>query len=89
MQAKVKQMILDGEQKAKELEQQITYMQDEGHHQLQQNPLHIPVLTPATFQGLNYLDIQIPLAPQLQASPWPNNFRTGTYPKYNGSTDPA
>jgi hypothetical protein len=30
-----------------------------------------------------------PLAPQLQASPWPANFRADTYPKYNGSTDPA
>jgi hypothetical protein len=29
------------------------------------------------------------LAPQLQASPWPTNFRAGTYPKYNGSTGPA
>jgi hypothetical protein len=29
------------------------------------------------------------LAPQLQASPWLANFRAGTYPKYNGSTDPA
>jgi hypothetical protein len=29
------------------------------------------------------------LAPQLQASPWPTNFRAGTYPKYNGSTDPT
>jgi hypothetical protein len=46
-------------------------------------------MTPATFQGLNYLDERSPLAPQLQASPWPNNFREGTYPKYNGSTDLA
>jgi hypothetical protein len=22
-------------------------------------------------------------------SPWPVNFKAGTYPKYNGSTDPA
>jgi hypothetical protein len=29
------------------------------------------------------------LALQLQASSWPANFRAGTYPKYNGSTDPA
>jgi hypothetical protein len=35
MQAKVVQMILDEEQKAKELEQQIAHMQGEGHHQLQ------------------------------------------------------
>jgi hypothetical protein len=54
-----------------------------------ENPLHVPVLAPATFQGLNYLDERSPLAPQLQASPWPNNFRAGTYPKYNSSTDPT
>jgi hypothetical protein len=29
------------------------------------------------------------LSPHLQASPWPNNFRAGTYPMYNDSTDPA
>jgi hypothetical protein len=46
-------------------------------------------MTPATFQGINYLDERSPLAPQLEASPWPSNFRTGTYPRYNGSTDPA
>jgi hypothetical protein len=46
-------------------------------------------VAPTTFQGLNYLDERSPLAPQLQASPWPNNFRAGTYPKYNGSTNPA
>jgi hypothetical protein len=51
--------------------------------------LHIPVLAPAAFQGLNYLDERSPLVPQLQASPWPQNFRTGTYPKYNGSADPT
>jgi hypothetical protein len=89
MQAKVKQMILDEERKAKELEQQIADMQGEGRHQLQHNPLHIPVMTLATFQGINYLDERSPLAPQLQGSPWPSNFRAGTYPKYNGSTDPA
>jgi hypothetical protein len=43
----------------------------------------------AAFQGINYLDERSPLAPQLQASPWPANFRAGTYPKYNGSTNPA
>jgi hypothetical protein len=47
----------------------------------------IPHVT--TFQGINYIDERSPLAPQLQASPWPANFRAGTYPKYNGSTDPA
>jgi hypothetical protein len=51
----------------------------------------IPQCGPTTtaFQGINYLDERRPLAPQLQASPWPANFRAGTYPKYNGSTDPA
>jgi hypothetical protein len=43
----------------------------------------------AAFQGINYLDERSPLAPQLQVSPWPTNFRAGTYPKYNGSTDLA
>jgi hypothetical protein len=43
----------------------------------------------AAFQGVNYLDEQSPLAPHLQVSPWPANFRAGIYPKYNGSTDPA
>jgi hypothetical protein len=43
----------------------------------------------AAFQGINYLDERSPLAPQLQAWPWPANFRAGTYPKYNGSTDLA
>jgi hypothetical protein len=43
----------------------------------------------AAFQGINYLDERSPLAPQLQVSPWPANFRAGTYPKYNGNTDPA
>jgi hypothetical protein len=81
-------MILDEKQKSKELEQ-ILDMQGEGHYELQQNALHIPVMTPATFQGINYLDERSPLAPQLQASPWPSNFRTGTYPKYNGSTNPT
>jgi hypothetical protein len=43
----------------------------------------------APFQGINYLDERSPLAPHLQVTPWPANFRAGTYPKYNGSTDPA
>jgi hypothetical protein len=41
------------------------------------------------FQGVNYLDERSPLAPHLQVSPWPANFRAGTYPKYNDSTDPT
>jgi hypothetical protein len=49
MQAKVRQMILDEEQKARELEQQITDMQGEGHHQIQQNSPYIPITAPTTF----------------------------------------
>jgi hypothetical protein len=79
-------------------------MQREGQHDLQHGPplqqralvgdLFIPQHGPfaphaAAFQGINYLDERSPLAPQLQVSPWPTNFRAGTYPKYNGSTDPA
>jgi hypothetical protein len=103
-QAKVRQMIRDEEQKAQELEQEIALMQHEGQLGLQHGPplqqhaqiedLFIPQhghTTPhaAAFQGVNYLDERSPLAPHLQVSPWPANFRAGTYPKYNGSTDPA
>jgi hypothetical protein len=104
VQAKVRHMIRDKEQRARELEQEIALMQSEGHHDLQHGPplqqrapagdLFIPQCGPfiphaAAFQGINYLDERSPLAPQLQVSPWPANFRAGTYPKYNGSTDPA
>jgi hypothetical protein len=103
-QAKVCQMIRDKEQRAWELEQEITLMQSEGQHDLQHGPplqqrvpagdLFIPQRGPfiphaTAFQGINYLDEQSPLVPQLQTSPWPTNFRAGTYPKYNGSTDQA
>jgi hypothetical protein len=103
-QAKVRQMIRDKEQKAQELEQEIALMQREGQLSLQHGPplqqhaqiedLFIPEredTTPhaAAFQGVNYLDERSPLAPHLQVSPWPANFRAGTYPKYNGSTDAA
>jgi hypothetical protein len=102
-QAKVRQMIRDEEQKAQELEQEIVLMQSEGQLGLQQGPplqqrapfedLFIPQRGPiphaTAFQGVNYLDERSPLAPHLQVSPWPANFRAGTYPKYNGSTDPA
>jgi hypothetical protein len=79
-------------------------MQREGQHDLQHGPplqqrapvrdLFIPQRGPfiphaAAVQGINYLDERSPLAPQLQVSPWPTNFRAGTYPKYNGSTNPA
>jgi DNA-binding transcriptional MerR regulator len=104
VQAKVRQMIRDKEQKAQELEQEIALMQSEGQLGLQQGPplqqrapfedLFIPQRGPviphaATFQSVNYLDERSPLAPHLQVSPWPTTFREGTYPKYNGSTDPA
>jgi hypothetical protein len=56
MQAKFRQMILDEEQKAKELEQQIVDMQGEVPHHQQHNPLHIPAIALATCLGLNYLD---------------------------------
>jgi hypothetical protein len=103
-QAKVRQMIRDEEQRAQELEQEIALMQREGQLDLQHGPplqqrapfedLFIPQRGPAippttAFQGVNYLDERSPLAPHLQVSPWPTNFRAGTYPKYNGSTDPA
>jgi hypothetical protein len=103
-QAKVRQMIRDEEQRAQELEQEIALMQCEGQLGLQHDPplqqraqledLFIPqrghAIPHATaFQGINYLDERSPLAPHLQVSPWPANFRAGTYPKYNGTTDPA
>jgi hypothetical protein len=97
-------MIRGEEQRAWELEQEIALMQSEGQHSLYHGPplqqrvpagdLFIPqrrpfILHVTAFQGINYLDERSPLALQLQASPWPPNFRAGTYPKYNGSTDPA
>jgi hypothetical protein len=39
MQAKVQHMILDEEQRARELEQEITLMQGEGPYNLQRSPL--------------------------------------------------
>jgi serine phosphatase RsbU (regulator of sigma subunit) len=105
VQAKLRQMIRDEEQRAQELEQEIALLQREGQHDLQQHgpplqqrapveDLFVPhrgpfILHAAAFQGINYLDERSPLAPQLQVSPWPTNFRAGTYPKYNGSTDPT
>jgi hypothetical protein len=76
----------------------------EGHLGLQHGPplqqraqmedLHFPQRDhafphAAPFQGVNYLDERSPLPPHLQVTPWPANFRVGTYPKYNGSMDPA
>jgi hypothetical protein len=61
LQAKVKQMILEEEQKIRELEQQIAEMQGEDPYHQQQTPVlnlnpchpHIPTFVPAAFQGLN------------------------------------
>jgi hypothetical protein len=97
-------MIRDEEQRARELEQEITLMQSESQLYLQHGlpllqrvpagDLFVPQRRPfiphvMAFQGINYHDERSPLAPQLQASPWPANFRAGTYPKYNDNTDPA
>jgi hypothetical protein len=97
-------MIRDEEQRAQELEQEIALMQREGQHDQQHGPplqqctpigdLFIPQRGPiiphaTAFQGVNYLDERSPLAPHLQVSPWLVNFRAGTYPKYNVSTDPT
>jgi hypothetical protein len=43
MQAKVHQMIQDEEQRARELEQEITLIQGEGLYNLQRGPLAPPV----------------------------------------------
>jgi hypothetical protein len=97
-------MIQDEERRAQELDQEITLMQGEGQYNLQHGlplqqrvpvgDLFIPQSGPfiphdTAFQGINYLDERSPMALQLQASPWLANFRAGTYPKYNGSTDPV
>jgi hypothetical protein len=47
MQAKVRQMILDEEQKTQELEQEITLIQGEGPYNLQRAPLAAPGGLPA------------------------------------------
>jgi hypothetical protein len=80
-QAKVRQMIRDEEQKARELGQEIALMQNRGQHDLQHVPplqqrapardLFIPQRGPfishaAAFQGINYLD---------ERSPWLRNSK--------------
>jgi hypothetical protein len=80
-QAKVRQMIRDKEQRARELKQEIALMQSEGQHDLQHDPplqqrapardLFIPQRGPfiphaAAFQGINYLD---------ERSPWLRNSK--------------
>jgi hypothetical protein len=81
VQAKVRQMIRDEEQRARELEQEIALMQGEGQHNLQHGPplqqrvpagdLFIPQRGPfiphvTAFQGINYLD---------ERSPWLRNSK--------------
>jgi hypothetical protein len=51
MQAKVRQMILDEEQNARELEQEITIIQGEGPYNLQCGPLAAPVAFQQNIQG--------------------------------------
>jgi hypothetical protein len=51
MQAKVRQMILDDEQKAQELEQGITDIQSEGPYHLQRGPLVTPIAVQQNIQG--------------------------------------
>jgi hypothetical protein len=53
MQAKVRQMILDEEQKARELEQEIALIQGEGPYNLQRGPLAAPVAFQQNIQGGN------------------------------------
>jgi hypothetical protein len=82
-QDKVRKMIQDEEQRARELDQEIVLMQSKGQHNLQHGlplqqrvragDLFIPQRGPfiphvTAFQGINYLDERSPLAPQLQAS---------------------
>jgi hypothetical protein len=92
-QAKVWQMIRDEEQKAQELEHGLQHGPP-LQQRAQVEDLYFPqrghaIPNAAAFQGVNYLDERSPLAPHLQVTPWPANFRAGTYPKYNDSTDPA
>jgi hypothetical protein len=99
MQAKVHQMIQYKEQRARELEQEITLMQGEGQYNLQRGPPISPallqqyvqvgdpfipqrgplILLATAFQWINYLDKRSPLAPQLQASPWPAERELGLH----------
>jgi hypothetical protein len=96
VQAKVRQMIRDEEQRARELEQEIALMQHEGQHDLQHGPplqqrapagdLFIPQRGPfiphtAASQGINYIDERSPLAPQLQASPYPRQLQSRGIPQ--------
>jgi hypothetical protein len=90
MQAKVRQMIRDEEQRTRELEQEITLMQSEGQHDLQHGPplqRRVPTEDPfipqrgpfpphvIAFQGINYLD---------ERSPWLRNSKHHLGPSTSG-----
>jgi hypothetical protein len=69
MQAKVRQMILDEEQKTQELEQEITLIQGEGPYNLQRAPLAAPVAFQQNIQGGDPFHLQRgPIIPQLPLS---------------------
>jgi hypothetical protein len=95
VQAKVRQMIRDEEQRAQELEQEIALMQREGQHDLQHGrplqlrvpvgDLFVPQRGPfiphaAAFQGINYLDEQSPLAPNCRCHHGPPTSGQGPTP---------
>jgi hypothetical protein len=76
VQAKVRQMIRDEEQRARDLEQERAPAGD----------LFIPQRGPfiphtAASQGINYIDERSPLAPQLQASPYPRQLQSRGIPQ--------
>jgi hypothetical protein len=90
VQAKVRQMIRDEEQRDRELEQEIALMQCEGQHDLQHDPplqqrapagdLFIPQRGPfiphaTTFQGINYL---------MSEAPWLRNSKCHHGPPTSG-----
>jgi hypothetical protein len=69
MQAKVRQMILDEEQKARELEQEIALIQGEGSYNLQHGPVVAPVAFQQNMQGGDPFHSQRgPIIPQLPLS---------------------
>jgi hypothetical protein len=65
MQAKVRQMILDEEQKAREVEQEIALIQGEGLYNLQCGPLAAPITFQQNIQGRDPYHLhRAPLVPQ-------------------------
>jgi hypothetical protein len=69
MQAKVRQMIQDEEQRARELEQEIALMQSEGPYNLQRGPLHRQWLSCKTHRPETHsTHSAAPSSPQLSPS---------------------